>query len=267
MRTDAPASGIAIDRSDGAWVVTLDRADKANALSRGLVEALTAAVQEAEREGARVLAFRGKGRNFSAGFDFAGFDEQSDAELAQRFVRIEMLLQAVARSPCLTVAFAHGRNFGAGVDLFAACRWRIAAPGATFRMPGLAFGVVLGTRRFAALVGRERARAVLEGLETFDVAAAHAMGFATRVAAEEAWDTLLAEAHATAASLPDAARAALYRTLGDEAHDRDLADLVRSVSAHGLKDRIRAYLAAQAAGRAATAGTAAGTPPSPGSPR
>ena len=264
MRTDAPASGIAIDRTDGAWVVTLDRADKANALSRGLVEALIAAVREAEREGARVLAFRGAGRNFSAGFDFAGFEDQSEAELAQRFARIEMLLQAVSRSPCLTVAFAQGRNFGAGVDLFAACRWRIAAPDSTFRMPGLAFGVVLGTRRFASLVGRERARAVLEGLETFDAQAAHAMGFATRLADQDVWETLLAEALATAARLPDLSRAALYRTLDDEAHDRDLADLVRSVSTPGLKDRIRAYLAAQAAGRA-TAGSAAGTPSSPGS--
>ena len=249
MRTDAPASGIAIERTDGAWVVTLDRPDKANALSRGLVDALIAAVGEAEREGARVLAFRGEGRNFSAGFDFAGFEDQSEAELAQRFVRIELLLQAVARAPCLTVGFAHGRNFGAGADLFAACRWRIAAPGCTFRMPGLAFGVVLGTRRFASLVGRERARAVLEDLQTFDADAAMAMGFATRTAGQDEWDSVLAQAQATAARLPDAARAALYRTLDGEGYDRDLADLVRSVSAPGLKDRIRGYLAAQAAGR------------------
>lgn len=266
MRPDAPGSGISIERADGCWTVTLDRADKANALSRALVDALAAAVGEAEREGAGVLVFRGAGRNFSAGFDFGGLEDQSEAELAQRFVRIEMLLQAVARSTCLTVGLAHGRNFGAGADLFAACKWRVAAPEATFRMPGLAFGVVLGTRRFAALVGSERARAVLEGLEIFGAEAAMAMGFATRIADQHVWDTVLAEAQATAARLPDASRAALYRTLDGEAHDRDLADLVRSVSAPGLKDRIRGYLAAQAAGRGpATAGSAAGTPASPGS--
>lgn len=261
MRPDAPASGIAIDRSDGCWTITLDRPDKANALSRGLVDALVAAVGEAERENARVIVFRGSGRNFCAGFDFGGFEDQSEAELAQRFVRIELLLQAVARSPCLTVGFAHGRNFGAGVDLFAACRWRIAAPEATFRMPGLAFGVVLGTRRFAALVGRDRARSVLEGLETFDAAAGQVMGFVTRVAAREAWDAVATEAMAAARLLPDASRAALYRTLDDGAHDRDLADLVRSVAAPGLKHRIREYLAAGAGARV-TAGSAAGTPTS-----
>lgn len=245
MRTDAPASGIAIERADGAWIVTLDRPDKANALSRGLVEALIAAVGEAEREAAQVLVLRGNGRNFSAGFDFGGFEDQSEAELAQRFVRIEMLLQAVARSPCLTVALAHGRNFGAGVDLFAACRWRVAAPQATFRMPGLAFGVVLGTRRFAGLVGRERARGILEGLETFDAAVAQQIGFAGRVAEEDAWDGIVAEALEMARRLPRASREALYRRLDDGEHDRDLAELVRSVSAPGLKDRMRAYVGAR----------------------
>jgi len=245
MKPDAPASGIAIDRTDGCWTVTLDRPDKANALSRALVDALIAAVGEAQRENARVLVFKGNGRNFCAGFDFGGFEDQSEAELAQRFVRIEMLLQAVARSSCLTVAFAHGRNFGAGVDLFAACKWRVAAPEASFRMPGLAFGVVLGTRRFASLVGNDRARSVLETLQTFDAATAAQMGFATRLAAPDAWDAIATEAMAAAHLLPDASRAALYRTLDSESHDRDLADLVRSVSAPGLKDRIRKYIGAR----------------------
>jgi enoyl-CoA hydratase len=245
MKPDVPASGIAIERIDGCWTVTLDRPDKANALSRGLVDALIAAVGEAEREGARVLVLKGNGRNFCAGFDFGGFEDQSEAELAQRFVRIEMLLQAVARSPCLTVGFGHGRNFGAGVDLFAACKWRVAAPEASFRMPGLAFGVVLGTRRFAALVGADRARAVLETLETFDAAKALEMRFVTRLAAVDAWDAIATEATAAAQLLPDVSRAALYRTLDAAEHDRDLADLVRSVSAPGLKDRIRKYIGAR----------------------
>ena len=245
MRPDAPGSGIAIERADGCWTVTLDRADKANALSRGLVEALIAAVGEAEREGARVLVLRGAGRNFSAGFDFGGFEDQSEAELAQRFVRIEMLLQAVARSTCLTVGLAHGRNFGAGADLFAACRWRVAAPEATFRMPGLAFGVVLGTRRFAALVGSDRARSILERLATFDAAEAREIGFASRVAPVETWGDVLGEARSVAASLPAPSRAALHRTLDGHDHDADLADLVRSVSAPGLKQRIRDYIGAR----------------------
>ncbi len=149
-------NALRIERDGPLWTLVLDRADKANALSEDLVEALLAALSDAERAAAAVVVLRGEGRNFSAGFDFGGYEDASEGDLLRRFVRIEQLLQALARSPCLTVGLAHGRNFGAGVDLFAACRWRVATAEATFRMPGLAFGVVLGTRRFAALVGPVR---------------------------------------------------------------------------------------------------------------
>ena len=225
--------------------LVLDRPEKANALSASMVEAAIAALAEAEAARVPVVAFRGTGKNLSAGFDFTGHEAESEGDLLHRFVRIETLLQAIARSPCLTVAFAHGRNFGAGVDLFAACRWRVAAPGATFRMPGLAFGLVLGTRRFAAIVGRDAAREILESAADFDAERAHALGFARRIAAEDAWPAILDEARATSRVLPEAGRAALYRTLDGASDDADLADLVRSASAPGLKARIAAYLAAQ----------------------
>ena len=149
--------GLRVERRGALHLLTLARPDKMNALSAGLVEALIAAVDRAQAEQARAIVFQGEGRNFSAGFDFGDWESQSEGDLLLRFVRIEMLLQRVAATPCLTVALAHGRNFGAGVDLFGACKWRLAAPEASFRMPGLKFGLVLGTRRFAALVGAERA--------------------------------------------------------------------------------------------------------------
>jgi enoyl-CoA hydratase len=239
----AAAGGIAVHREAACWTLALDRGEKANALSATMVEALIAAVAEAEAARVPVVAFRGNGRNLSAGFDFTGYESESEGDLLHRFVRIESLLQAIAHSPCLTVAFAHGRNFGAGADLFAACRWRIAAPGSTFRMPGLAFGVVLGTRRFAAIVGRDAAREILESAATFDAERAHGLAFARRIAAEDAWPSILEEACAASRVLPEASRAALYRTLDGAGDDADLADLVRSAAAPGLKRRIAAYLA------------------------
>jgi len=223
-------------------VIRLDRPEKANALSAELVESLIAQVQDAHASGAAVIAFRGEGRNLSAGFDFGGYQDQPEEALVARFVRIETLLQAVASSPALTVAFAHGRNFGAGADLFAACKWRVAAPGATFRMPGLAFGLVLGTRRFAALVGREPARAILETLSTFDARQALEMGFATAVAEPPEWEALLDAASTTVANLGPG-REALYRVLASPTDAEDMRDLVRSASVPGLKDRIASYLA------------------------
>jgi len=223
--------------------IALTRPEKANALSAELVESLIAQVEAAHAEGVEVLAFRGEGRNLSAGFDFGGYEAEAEEALVQRFVRIETLLQAIARSSALTVGFAHGRNFGAGVDLFAACKWRVAAPGTTFRMPGLAFGLVLGTRRFAAIVGREAARSILESLATFDAERALEMGFATAIAEPDAWDAVLDAAVATVEKLGPG-RESLYRALAGDTDEADMRDLVRSASAPGLKERIAKYLAA-----------------------
>lgn len=132
-----------IDRQDDHWTFTLNRPDKRNALSADLVEALIAGVDAAHAQDVPALIFQGDGKNFSAGFDFGNYENQSEGDLVLRMIRIEALLQTLARSPALTVAFAHGKNFGAGVDIFATCKLRYATPDATFRMPGLKFGLVL----------------------------------------------------------------------------------------------------------------------------
>lgn len=234
-----------VARDGGCWTLTLNRPEKMNALSAELVDALLDALADAHAQHADVLVLRGEGRNFSAGFDFGGVDAQSEGDLLLRFVRIEQLLHAISASPCLTVALAHGKNFGAGVDLFGACKWRCATPDASFRMPGLKFGLVLGTRRFAALVGRETARGVLETARAFSAEEAHAMGFASRLETSDQWSALLAQAREAAAALHADSRAQLYRALGGESPaeaDADLAALVRSAAAPGLKARIDAYL-------------------------
>lgn len=238
------SSVVHIERRDGVHTLTLGRPDKMNALSAELVEALLSAVAEAEADAADVIVLRGEGKNFSAGFDFAGVDTDSEGDLLLRFVRIEMLLQALAQSPCLTVALAHGRNFGAGVDLIAACKVRVGTDATTFRMPGLKFGLVLGTRRYAALVGAQRAREVLEAAQTFTATQALQDGFLSRVCSQDAWQALVQEAADTARALPIAVRKHLYQVIAPATANDDLADLVRSAARPGLKRRIAEYLEA-----------------------
>jgi len=233
---------IDINVADRAVLITLARPEKMNALSAELVEALIAAVDAAHARGDDLIVFRGAGRNFSAGFDFGGYQEQSEGDLLLRFVRLEILLQKIANSPALTLALAHGKNFGAGVDLFGACMLRVAAPDSTYRMPGLKFGLLLGTRRFAALVGADAARAVLTHTRTFDATEAKTLGFATEICTPEDWDDCIARARASAQELSTQARRQLYATLAPETDNADLAALVRSAAEPGLKARIRAYL-------------------------
>lgn len=221
--------------------LTLNRPAKANALSATLVEALLDAVEYAQSDGTRLLVVDGAGDHFCAGFDFTGYQEQSEGELALRFIRIETLLQALYHAPCETLALAHGRVFGAGADIVASCGMRIAAPGTTFRMPGLRFGVVLGTRRLMHRIGADRAREILSTSRTFDAAEALDTGFLTVVATAEEWPAQIAAAQNAAEALAPAAAAALHRRIVTDSRAEDMAELARSVSTPGLKERIRKY--------------------------
>lgn len=236
-------AGLRVERAGDVWTLWLARPGKRNALSSELVDALIAHVERAPAEGAKVLVFRGEGQNFSAGFDFSDIGASSEGDLVLRFVRIEMLLQAIACSPCLTVALAHGRTFGAGVDIVAACRERYASADAVFRMPGLRFGLVLGTRRFGEIVGRETAASLQEEAAAFDAAQALRIGFLHRCAEPPEWRGLVERAREKASVLPDWSRRALYDVLSSAQADNDLAWLVRSAARPGLKQRAMAYLA------------------------
>jgi enoyl-CoA hydratase/carnithine racemase len=213
-----------------------------NALSATLVEALLAEVNAAYRDGARLLVLRGNGKCFSAGFDMGEYEKQSEGDLVLRFIRIEQLLQAVRHAPFDTLALVHGRNFGAGVDLVCACARRIATPEATFRMPGLRFGLVLGSRLFAERVGSERARHVLQESQTFAAPDAQAWGFLTEIATQDQWPGTMERAGEAAAALSPEAAARLFRVTTPDDRDANLAELVRSAAEPGIKQRITAYL-------------------------
>ena len=230
------------ERRGATLQLTLARPEKMNALDAELVEALLREVQAAYGDGTRLLVLSGEGANFSAGFDVAGFESQSEGDLLLRFVRIEQLLQALRHAPFDTLALAHGKNFGAGADLVCACARRVAAADASFRMPGLRFGILLGTRLFADRVGEARARQVLQVSRTFAAPEALEWGFLTEVAPQDAWGAVREKAEAAAATLTPEAAARLYRATTAEHRDRDLAELVRSAAEPGLKMRIAEYL-------------------------
>lgn len=234
-------SELLVERADGVVTLTLNRPDKMNALSALLVEGLLEEVERATVTDTRLLVLRGNGHNFSAGFDMSEFEAHSDGDLVLRFVRIEMLLQALYHAPYDTMALAHGRNFGAGVDLICSCSRRIADDDARFTMPGLRFGLLLGTRRYAERVGRNVARRILQEGTVFGSQEALASHFLTEMAPQDRWPELLASAKTGSTRLTIDAQARLFVATSMESRACDLADLVRSAAAPGLKQRIKAY--------------------------
>jgi enoyl-CoA hydratase len=239
---DPPMSEVLkVERDGPVTILTLNRPEKRNALSAELVEALLAALARAWSDGTRLVVLRGEGKAFSGGFDFGDLEGQSDGDLALRFIRVELLLQALHHAPFATLALAHGACFGAASDMVVSCTRRLAAPGTRFRMPGLAFGVSLGTRRLAEVVGADGARRLLEASPVFDVDTALACRFLTEVRERERWPEAIAQAAQAAGTLPKSGHELLLGQMVADHRAADLATVVRSVAEPGLKQRVEAF--------------------------
>ena len=238
-------NAVIIAHHNGVTTCTLNRPDKLNALNADMVEGLLQTMREATAKDSQLVVFQGAGRAFCAGFDLSDLTDMSDADLLLRFVRIETLLQAIYTAPMPTLALVHGRCFGAGADIVASCSQRIASPDSSLRMPGLQFGIVLGTRRLAALIGVDAARNMLQTSRVFDAETAHSCGFLTAIAKLDDWDNEISKAASNAAVLTDqSCHALMQQTRDDRYLDGDMAALVRSASQPGLGTRIAAYVAA-----------------------
>lgn len=224
----------------GVRTLTLNRPDKANALGESLVLRLHELLDEVGAE-TRVLVLTGAGRHFCGGFDFAGYEQQSEGELLMRFVQINELLARLRRAPYATLAWVNGAAFGAGADIACACAFRYGTPQARFRFPGFQFGVALGTRRLAQVIGAQRAREVLSRNEELDAKRALESGLLDQVTDEPSFASLPAELARLTGGLDAVALPALLRITDPADHDADLADLVRSVARPGLHARVARY--------------------------
>lgn len=229
------------DRSDGIVELTLNRPEKANALNSDLVDVLIDELVDCHATGTRLLVLRGAGRHFCGGFDFSDLTQQTDADLVLRFIRIEAMLQSVFHAPFHTLALAHGNVYGAGADLVCACAERVAAPGTSFAFPGPRFGIVLGTRRLTHRIGWDRTSSILvqsRGLETAEALDLH---FLDAVSDQLAWRSLIEDRAKSLLKISAATTEELRRVTIPDSRIADMAALIESIRAPGLKERMLRY--------------------------
>ena len=171
---------IQLDRADGVWTVTLDRADKANALTAGMLQEL-GDIAEAAGE-ARALILTGAGSVFSAGADL----DAARAGLATSPLW-ERLSGALAALPGLTVAALNGTVAGGAFGMVLACDLRIAVPRARFFYPVMKLGFLpqpSDPGRLAALIGPARSKLILMAGQKLSSDEALAFGLIDRVVPE-----------------------------------------------------------------------------------
>lgn len=147
---------IEVDRSGPVWTITLNRPDKANALTAEMLSDLVDAAESAVE--ARAVILTGIGKVFSAGADLdaarAGLATSPDWE---------RLSSAIAALPGLTIAALNGTLAGGANGMALACDLRIAVPNASFFYPVMKLGYLpqpSDPPRMAALIGPARAKMV-----------------------------------------------------------------------------------------------------------
>jgi enoyl-CoA hydratase len=242
-------SSLRIAHDAGRLTLTLDRPHRRNALDAVLVEALHGALDNIDQTEITMLVIEGAGPSFCSGFDLGDLDAETDGSLLLRFVRIEQLLQRLFRAPYTTVALAQGHAFGAGADLFCACRHRFAAHDTTFRFPGTGFGLALGAGRLAARVGTDAALALLRSARPIEAAQAEARGLASEIVATAERAARLDRLGRDEIRIaPETLHLILTQTLPAE-DQNDLATLVRSAARPGLKHRIMNHAAGRKDGQ------------------
>ena len=149
---------IDLQKDNGVWIVTLNRPEKANSLTKTMLEDLAQIAMSAAGD-ARVLILTGKGNVFSAGADL----DEARAGLAVDDVW-ERLSNAVSAAPCLTIAALNGTLAGGAFGMALACDIRIAVPEAKFFYPVMKLGFLpqpSDPRRMAGLIGPARTKMIL----------------------------------------------------------------------------------------------------------
>ena len=170
-------------------ILTLDRPDKANSLTRAMLADLLAHLRSPGA--AQALILTGAGKVFSAGADL----DEARAGLATDPLW-EEVSGTLAALPCLTVAALNGTLAGGAFGMALACDIRLSVPGAKFFYPVMKLGYLpqpSDPARLAALVGPGRARMILMGGARIEADEALAWGLVDRLVAPGA--------------LPDSARA------------------------------------------------------------
>lgn len=163
---------IDVDRDDDVWTVTLNRPDKANALTAEMLGQLVETMQDAQE--ARAVILTGRGKIFSAGADL----EAARAGLATSPLW-EDLSGAIAGLPGLTVAALNGTLAGGAFGMALACDLRIAPPHATFFYPVMKLGFLpqpSDPGRMAALIGPARTKLLLMGAQKINAETALSFG-------------------------------------------------------------------------------------------
>jgi enoyl-CoA hydratase/carnithine racemase len=173
---------------DKVSIITLNRGDKLNAISKDLMGGLLAAFERADADPATsVVLLRAEGRSFCAGYDISAKEPaenewRTDATKAHAHLAAELDFEMtpwLMKKP--VIASVQGHVLGGGCELVMLCDLTIAADNATFGEPEVRFSAVGPAIVMPAIIGYKKARELLYFGDQIDAPTALGLGMINRI--------------------------------------------------------------------------------------
>jgi methylglutaconyl-CoA hydratase len=219
---------VILTRRGGAAILTIDRADRMNALSRDTLLAFGRLARELQSDAdVRAIVVTGSGEKaFCAGADLKERQGLGNEEVRHQVGLYRSELGALDLSPKPVIAAINGVAFGGGLELALVCDLRVAAKHALLALPETGLGIIPGaggTQRLPRIVGEARAKEMILLGRRLTALEAHEWGLVNRVTSEGT--SVLEDALAFIAPILDGAPIAQAAALGaiDASYDVPLA--------------------------------------------
>ncbi len=177
---------------DGVGIMTLNRPDKFNCISTGLMDGMSAAIEAFDNDpSVRVILLNANGKTFCTGADL---DEvmaarQSEAAIKAFIGRIHAVFRRLETSPLPVVVAINGLALAGGIEMMMACDVAFAAQSARIGDQHAQYGLIPGgggTQRLPRLVGLRRALDLMYTNRWLDAAEAERWGLVNYVVPDEA---------------------------------------------------------------------------------
>lgn len=246
------------DVAERVAVVEMNRPQALNALSDGLLAALTGTLTAlAADPTVRVVVLKGAGKAFCAGHDLKEMQagraapDKGAAYFADLFTRCGALMQLIPAMPQPVIAQVQGIATAAGCQLVASCDMAVAAEDTRFGVNGVNIGLFCSTPMVALSrnIPRKQAFEMLTTGEFIPAERARDLGLINRIAPP---DRLEAEtmqlAHMVAGKLGAAVRIgkrAFYEQAGmplDRAYDYTRDVMVENMLLRDTDEGIKAFI-------------------------
>ena len=176
--------------AEGVVLLTVNRAERLNALSGEALDDLEEAIAQFENDASlRALIVTGAGEKaFVAGADLRELEPLTPVQAERYAARGQRMLRRLETAGKPSIAAINGYALGGGLELALACTLRVAGANAKLGLPEVRLGMIPGfggTQRLPRLVGQGRALEMILAGEPVDAAEAHRIGLVDRVVEPE----------------------------------------------------------------------------------